>query len=22
FTTSGWSSYWGMKLRLWWAKTF
>lgn len=22
FTTSGWTSYWGMKLRLWWAKTF
>jgi hypothetical protein len=21
-TTSGWTSYWGMKLRLWWAKTF
>ncbi|MIR62389.1 protein disulfide oxidoreductase, partial [Salmonella enterica subsp. enterica] len=21
FTTSGWTSYWGMKLRLWWAKT-
>lgn len=21
-STSGWSSYWGMKLRLWWAKTF
>ena len=20
-TTSGWTSYWGMKLRLWWAKT-
>ena len=21
-TTSGWTSYWGMKLRLWWAKMF
>ena len=21
-TTSGWTSYWGMKLRLWWAKIF
>ncbi|POT57805.1 protein disulfide oxidoreductase [Citrobacter amalonaticus] len=21
-TTSGWTSYWGMKLRLWWARTF
>ncbi|MDN8599797.1 protein disulfide oxidoreductase [Citrobacter sp. S2-9] len=21
-TTSGWTSYWGMKLRLWWANTF
>jgi len=21
-TTSGWTSYWGMKFRLWWAKTF
>lgn len=22
FTTSGWTSYWGMKLRLWWANAF
>ncbi|HHL2823592.1 TPA: protein disulfide oxidoreductase [Citrobacter murliniae] len=21
-TTSGWTSYWGMKIRLWWAKTW
>ncbi|NDO80660.1 protein disulfide oxidoreductase [Citrobacter sp. NCU1] len=21
-TTSGWTSYWGMRLRLWWANTF